>query len=377
MTRKLSQPQAGRGSGVWSLIAEGAKPCVAVALARVLRDLFELGVEFVEEEGPDQLEDVPFGGVMGADLAAFAVVEDALEEGAEDGGGNAGPVEAAGGEEAVAHVAGEAGGLDGVLEEVAVDVGEGGEVFVEGGDALVGRGVEHFEEVVELGAEVGAVFAGAVFDEQVELGGFEDAGIVGEEAEEEPDEEPFQGRAPVVARFHGVVQFGHERGGLEVGRVFLAEAVGLLADEEGEMLDVAVQVVEGEFDHGVSLIFGFEVVEHHAGEIGHDHVAGDFVVPVHGGEFGDILEGLGLGLAEVLPGAFVFGEERARPEEVDAVIGVFQAFDFFLEGGQEPAFFAEDGEELVPEGLGLGAFIADMAPLPRELYGPLTDFVPG
>jgi len=84
-----------------------------------------------------------------------------------------------------------------------------------------------------------------------------------------------------------------------------------------------------------------------------------------------------MSLAQVLSGALVFRQQCPRPEEVNPVIGVLQAFDFLLEGRQQPPFLAEDGKEFVPEGLGFRAFIADTAPFPRKLYRALPYLVPG
>ncbi len=47
------------------------------------------------EDGLDDEEDVFFAGVVGADLGTLVGVEAALEEGAQDGGFDAGPVELA------------------------------------------------------------------------------------------------------------------------------------------------------------------------------------------------------------------------------------------------------------------------------------------
>ena len=98
-------------------------------------------------------------------------------------------MEAATGEQTVAHVGVEIGERQRFLEEIAVDVRELGEFFVEVFLALAGVGVEDAEELFEADAEVGAVGRGAVADEQLE--GFlrEDAVVLGKEAEEDADEE--------------------------------------------------------------------------------------------------------------------------------------------------------------------------------------------
>jgi hypothetical protein len=180
-----------------------------------------------------------------ADLAAILGIHDALKQGAEDGGRDVRPVKAAGGCEAVVHVAVEPGGGEALGEEFAVDIGEGVQVFVEKVGALVRRRVEHVEEGVELGAEVGTVLAGAVLKEKFELSSLEDARIVGEKTEEQAHEEAFERGGGIIGPRHDVVKPGHDAGGLEVEFVLFAETVGLLADEEGEVLDVGVEVAQG------------------------------------------------------------------------------------------------------------------------------------
>ena len=152
MTRKLPQPQAGSrkrspASFSWN--------CLSSAL--VAFGALELGPQVVEEQGADDLEDVALAGVVAADLPALLRLHDALEERAENGGRDARPVEARAGQQAVAHVAVEVGEAEVLGEELAVDVGEGGQSFVEVLLALLGRRVEHVEEPRQVQAEVGAV----------------------------------------------------------------------------------------------------------------------------------------------------------------------------------------------------------------------------
>jgi hypothetical protein len=128
---------------------------------------------------------------------------------------------------------------------MAVDVGELAEVFVEIGLAVGFGGVEDAEEAVELGAEVAAVGGGAVLEVELEGVGREDAGVVGEEAEEDADEELAEVVAGVAAVEQGVVQAGHEFGGLDVGGVLGVDGALAVAGDEGEVADVLVQVGDG------------------------------------------------------------------------------------------------------------------------------------
>jgi len=86
--------------------------------------------------------------------------------------------------------------------------------------AVADGGIEHGKEFDEGRADVGAVFEGVGGDEFGELFFFENAGVFGEEAEEEADEQQFE-VAPAVARFfQNVVDGGHVLDGAEVGGFF-------------------------------------------------------------------------------------------------------------------------------------------------------------
>ena len=91
-------------------------------------------------------------------------------------------------------------------------------------------------------AEVGAVFGGAVFEVEAEGFALEDAGVLGEEAEEDADEEAFEVVAGVAAGFEGVVEVAHDFDGFEVDGVLFLELVLLVAGDEGEGVDVLVEV---------------------------------------------------------------------------------------------------------------------------------------
>ncbi len=187
----------------------------------------ELGVEVVEEEGLDDAEDVLLAGVVGAEVAALLGVHDALEHGAEDGRADLAPVDEGGGEEGVAHLAGEAGGADGIGEEAAVDVGEALEVGVEDRLALVFGGVEDLENLDQEGAGVGAVVAGAVAEEVGEGVALEDAGVVGEEAEDDAGQEQFEIAPGVAVGLQLVMEGGHALGGEAVDGFFFVGDVSV------------------------------------------------------------------------------------------------------------------------------------------------------
>ena len=120
--------------------------------------VFKFGAEVVQEQRADDFEDVAFAGVMRADLAALSVIHDGLKERAENGGRDARPILARAAEQGVAHVAVEIGKAEMFVEQVAVDVREGGERFIEVCLAIFRRGVEDFKEPGELFAQVRAVW---------------------------------------------------------------------------------------------------------------------------------------------------------------------------------------------------------------------------
>ena len=351
----------------------------------------ELGAEVVEEEGADDLEDVALGGVVRADLPAFLRLHHRLKEGAEDSGGDARPVEGATREELRAHGRGESGEGEALAVEVAIDVGELEQVGVEVLLAAVFGRVEHVEELAELGAEVGAVGGGVVLDVELKGARGEDAVVLAEEAEEEADEELFQlvpgvagGVGAVFAGFQRVVQIAHELGGFFVGGVFRVELVLPVARHEEEVADVFVEVGQWKLEAGrealekgrVGILLRLQVVDGDALEVGDDEVTGDFLAAPGVHEATDVFHALRVGLAEVFTGALVLGEQGAGPEEVNVGPVAGELFHRLLEAGDDAALLAEDEEEGVPEGFGLGVLARLVLPVLREDNGAVFDFVP-
>ena len=135
-------------------------------------------------------------------------------------------------------------------EEVAIDIGKSRQVLVEGRGALVLRCVEHLEQLREPKPEIGSVPAGACLNEiEEDVARLENAGIVGEHAEHDPYEEPFQIVPPVPRVRERVVQPPDQLGGFDVRRVLISEGPALHSEDEAERLDMGGQVRQREGDN--------------------------------------------------------------------------------------------------------------------------------
>lgn len=227
------------------LVLGGAQGRLAAPLE--VQDAGQLGAQVVEEERLNDLQDILFGGVVGALLAALLGVHHRLEQGAEDGRADLLPAEAAGLEQALAHGSVEVGDRQDLGEEVAVDVGEAVEILVQALLPLVGRSVQHLEQVDQLGAQVRAVLGRAVLNvglQQAQL--IEDPGVVGEQAEQQAHQQPFQRMAVIAGCLQRVVKLAHQLGGDDVDRVLILEDTLFDADDEAERLDMIGQIRQGE-----------------------------------------------------------------------------------------------------------------------------------
>ena len=369
--------------------------------------VFKFGAQVVQEEGADHFQDVPFAGVVRSNLAALLVVHDGLKQGAENGGGDARPILASATKKRVAHVAVEIGKAQMFAEQVAVDVREGGQRLVQVLLPPVFRGVEHAEQVGEVQAEVGAVLGSAVFEVELEGVALEEAGVLCKEAEQHADEEPFELVTAVAPAFQGVVQVAHDLGGFEVDGVLVGKPMLLVAGDEGEGVNVLVELGQREFEgldrsadilvrtnvrRGSSRaalafgaccgqecprsVLGLKVVEGDAGEVRDNYVTRGVLGAAFVEQVLEVLKGLGLGLAEVLSEALVLDQQRGFPEQVNVAVLPRDALDWLLEAGHQPALDAEHVEELVPEGLFLGSLAPRAGPVMRELNGAVADFVP-
>jgi len=353
--------------------------------AAVVPDRFELGPQVVEKQGVDQLEDIAFGGVVRPDLTALRGLHDRLEERAEHGGRDPAPVEAGAADERIAHLRVHVGQRQCLREQPAVHVGQAQQALVEVLLTLLARRVEHLEEPGEVQAEIRAVRPRLVLDVLRESVGVEDAGVLGEEAEEDAHQEAFQRVAGVAAGRHGVVKPPHDLGRPDVNRIFLAERADLVAGNEAEEPHVAVEVAHPDLDaldvqpaeqRQVARLLRLQVVKREAVEVGDDHIARDLVVATLGRQRLQIRERLRLGAVQALAAALVLDQQTPLPEQVDEPVLPAQPADRFLEGGDTAARDAEHVEECVPERFGLRLLAGLSGPFPRETHGPLLDLIP-
>ena len=264
------------------------------------------------------------GGVVGALPSPFVLVHDGLEQGAEDSGRDIRPVEPAGVEQALPHGGVEGRNAERPVEQAPVHVGEAAEVLVEIAGAFVFRRIEDLEEVGESSAEVRTVFLCAVLQQiEEDVPGFEDAGIVGEETEDDADQELLQIVPLVAGGFERVVEVAHPFGGLDVDGVLILERALLYAEDEAELLHMSGQVFERK---GYVLVF-VQIVQLERPEIAQQDIARQIGIL----EAGEVGEGLRFGLPEVAPRAFLLHEQDPLPEEVDETALVAQQLHGFLE----------------------------------------------
>ncbi len=170
---------------------------------------------------------------------------------------------------------------------------------------------------------------GLPFDEFPELLLLEDPRILGEEAEEEPDEIDLERMSLVAGLPEPVVEASRPLGGHDVGRVLRTDLVRLVPRDEPEPPDVLVEIAERELGRYP----GFKIVQTEAGEVRNQDVPGKvpFLQPRK------VVSGLCVCPIEVLPARFLFDKEDPLPQEVDVPVLPVDPLDFFFEGGDTPA----------------------------------------
>ena len=196
----------------------------------------EFVAQIVHAQGIEHAQDVALAGVVRAEftagrLAAFVGrvrFEHALEHGTENGRGNAAPIQIDTAHEHGAQRSVEGGNAGALGEQAAIDIGESCQVVVEGGLALGPGGVEHVEQFSQRRPEVFAVGAGALHQAAEHAVVAKDAGVVGEQTEQQSGQENFE-VTPLEVRFkQAFMQPGDGIGGIAVDGGFFNDLRGVV-----------------------------------------------------------------------------------------------------------------------------------------------------
>jgi len=197
----------------------------------------------------------------------------------------------------------------------------------------------------------------------------EDAGVVGEHAEQQPHQQHFQ-IVPLVAEcLELVMQLAHAFGRTHVDRVLGPDFLGLITGDEAEQPDMLRQL--GGQDLGFAVLF--QIVEPDTLEIADHDVAWQFAIL----QAIEIVECLEMRLAQRLAARLVLGNHHPGPEAIDIAAGPIKLLDPLLERVDPRTVHTEHAEELVPETLRLAALVAGVFPVAGKASGAITDFIPG
>jgi hypothetical protein len=187
------------------------------------------------------------------------------------------------------------------------------------------------------------------------------------------------------------MQVAQERHGLKIDLGLGLEERLLLVADEGEVAELVGQIADGEDGDGLRLAFFggrkaleefvdvlAEVVERKVGEV-RDH---DPTRALLGLEVGDVIEGLTGCTAffsrKVAASGFHLDDEFARPKQIYAPFALILAFDPVLKPRVHAATVsAENLEELVEKGFGLGFFALRAGPILGEGECPGTHLLAG
>ena len=341
-------------------------------LVLVASDGGQLGAQLVEKQRADQAQDVGLAGVVRAQFSAPGCgveLHHLLEHRAEDRRRDLAPLDTRQRDQLASHLGVEGRRVHALLEQAAVDVLECGVVLGQRPLPFVRRPIECGEQGVEHGADVRAVNAGVELDQVgKQVFGLEDAGVVGEQAEQQADEKHLQRVAVVTVTLQGVVQLTHGVGGAAVDRVFVAYSLFAVAGDEVEQVDLAWQVFQREAVHAVL----FEVMQLEVPEVTDQDVARQFVVA----QARKVVDRLPVGARQILAPTLLLHQQRALPEQVDIAIALVEFFDALLEARHLAALHAKDLEKGVEKTLGLGVFVLCVLPLAGKVLGAVTNLVP-
>ena len=180
--------------------------------------------------------------------------------------------------------------------------------------------VQRLVEERELRTEVAAVLTGPGVEELGEQVAFPQAGVVSVEAKQGADEED-RGLVVAVARpVQGLVEVGHDAGGANRGLLLLArtDLDHAVASEELQVVDMIGKLGETKLrapsiSRTVRCLVTVEIDDADATEVADDEEAWSFDVR----EIVDVIEGLLLGLVQVLTRGLHFDERFARDKGID------------------------------------------------------------
>ena len=108
---------------------------------------------------------------------------------------------------------------------------------------LVAGRIQHLKQVPQPLGQIAPIGGGALFDQVLELAALENAGVLGEQAEQQADQIDFQLMARVTDGLELVVQLAHAFGGLDVDRVLLFIGRSLIPGDEAEQPHVFVEIL--------------------------------------------------------------------------------------------------------------------------------------
>ena len=146
------------------------------------------------------------------------------------------------------------------------------------------------------------------------------------------------------------MQFADQFGGLDVDGILILEDADLAAKDEVELVDVLWQIGQQEGGLGA----GVEIVELKGAEIADETLARAFAF----GQGEDVAGGLNGGADEVSAEGFLLDQDDAGPEQINETLRAGEFLDGLFVDRHIAAADAEHGEEGVPEGVGIAAFIA-------------------
>ena len=340
----------------------------------------EAFTQVVEEERAKGLQDVCFARVVFAELAACLGGLDGLEEGTEDGWADARPVEGARAHELVTHRGGEAGDVELLLEDPAVDVRETRGQLVEGRLTTLHGCFQRLVEDCELRAEVAAVLASSGLEKLREQVAFPQAGVVSIEAKERADEEDGGLVIAVTRPVQGLVEVGHDAGGPNRGLLLLArtDLNHSVSGEELQVVDVIGKLGESKLrapgiSRTVSCYLTVEIDDPNAAEVADDEETWSLDVS----EVVDVIESLLLSPIEVLPRGLHLDECLAGDERVNVSLAPRRcAVRAPLVGNRFALGDAETLHEFAHELVTVLLLIPHtIAPVVSELHAPFADGV--